>query len=63
MAGLLTQAGYEVVTVPNGDAQAIGRSRRCFDLLIVDSYPQSEQGQGRGQYAAALSWPAGPERR
>jgi CheY-like chemotaxis protein len=41
IAGLLTHAGYEVVTVENGDegAQAIGGSQRCFDLVIVNTYP------------------------
>jgi CheY-like chemotaxis protein len=41
IAGLLTHAGYEVVTVENGEAgvQAMGRARRCFELVIVNTYP------------------------
>jgi CheY-like chemotaxis protein len=40
IAGLLTHWGYEVVTAGNGEesVQALGRSRRCFDLVIVNAY-------------------------
>ena len=45
IAGLLTQAGYDVLTVANGDAQATGRSRRYFDLVIVNSYPHESMAE------------------
>jgi CheY-like chemotaxis protein len=41
IVGLLTHAGYEVATVENGEegVQALGRSRRWFDLVIVNAFP------------------------
>jgi CheY-like chemotaxis protein len=40
IVGLLAHAGYEVATVDNGEegVQALGRSRRWFDLLIVNAF-------------------------
>jgi DNA-binding response OmpR family regulator len=40
IAGLLIHAGYEVATVENGEegVQALGRSRRWFDLVIVNAF-------------------------
>ena len=41
IVGLLTHAGYEVATVENGEegVQALGRSRRWFDLVILNAFP------------------------
>jgi CheY-like chemotaxis protein len=40
IVGLLAHAGYEVATVDNGEegVQALGRSRRWFDLVIVNVF-------------------------
>jgi CheY-like chemotaxis protein len=40
IVGLLTHAGYEVATVENGEEgiQTLGRSRRWFDLVIVNAF-------------------------
>jgi len=40
IAGLLTHGGYEVVTADHGEesVQALGRSRRWFDLVIINAY-------------------------
>jgi CheY-like chemotaxis protein len=40
IAGLLTHWGYEVLTADNGEesVEALGRSRRWFDLVIVNAY-------------------------
>lgn len=40
IVGLLHHAGYEVAAVENGEegVQALGRSRRWFDLVIVNAF-------------------------